>query len=170
MGRWGEGQAHDFKSVSDDSDSHELLAVVAAVHHKRVGETLNNGAVSLAKALDSKAAGGVGDVDRGADLNVVAIVRGRISSGSCKSAAHGQDIEIGAFKPAILAAPPPCKLPAKGSTHVNEMSRTSTSSYDHLLKSLMVPISSVTSLGKTMYPLGFSISTSAVSDMLGDCC
>ena len=55
-------------------------------------------------------------------------------------------------------------------THVNEISRTSTSSYDHLLKSLMEPISSVTSLGRTMYPLGFSTSTSAVSDMLGDCC
>lgn len=57
---------------------------------------------------------------------------------------------------------------ARDGTHVNEISRTSTSSYDHLLKSLMEPISSVTSLGKTIYPLGFSTSTSAVSDMLGD--
>ncbi len=32
----------------------------------------------------------------------------------------------------------------------------------------MEPISAVTSLGKTIYPLGLSTSTSAVSDMLGD--
>jgi len=51
-------------------------------------------------------------------------------------------------------------------THVKLMSRTSTSSYDHLLKSLTVPISCVTSLGRTWYPLGFSTSTSPLSDMV----
>jgi hypothetical protein len=48
------------------------------------------------------------------------------------------------------------------------MSRISTSSYDHLLNSLMVPISAVTSLGRTGYPsLGLSTSTSSpLSDIL----
>lgn len=55
-----------------------------------------------------------------------------------------------------------------GLTYVNEISLTSTSSYVHLLKSLMVPISDATSLGRGRKPLWFSTSTSAVSDMLGN--
>lgn len=59
--------------MSNDADSHQLLAVVAAVHHERVGEALDDGAVGLSEALDGIAASGVGDVDRGADLDVVAV-------------------------------------------------------------------------------------------------
>jgi hypothetical protein len=58
--------------VGNDAHSHELLAVVAAVHHERVGETLNDGALGLPEALDSISAGGVGDVDGRADLDVIA--------------------------------------------------------------------------------------------------
>ena len=65
--------------MSHDADSHKLLAVVAAVHHERVGETLDDGAVGLAEAFHGIAAGGVGDVDGGADLDVVAVVEDRIS-------------------------------------------------------------------------------------------
>ena len=43
---------YDFKSVCNNPDSHELLAVVAAIHHKRIGEALNNRALCLAKSLD----------------------------------------------------------------------------------------------------------------------
>lgn len=50
--------------------------------------------------------------------------------------------------------------------HVKLISRTSTSSYDHLLKSLTVPISAVTSLGRMFETLGFSTSTSPLSDMI----
>lgn len=57
----------------------------------------------------------------------------------------------------------------RGNAHVKEISRTSTSSYDHLLKSLIVPISAVTSFGKTVYPLGFSTSTSPLSDIVHLC-
>ena len=39
----------DFKAVLDDPDGHQLLAVVAAVHHQRVNQTLDNGALSLAE-------------------------------------------------------------------------------------------------------------------------
>ena len=60
--------------MCDDPDSHQLLAVVAAVHHERVGEALNDRALCLAESLDSIATGGVGDVDRSADLDVVAVV------------------------------------------------------------------------------------------------
>ena len=44
--------AYDFEGVSNDADSHELLAVVAAIHHERVGEALNDWALCLAKSLD----------------------------------------------------------------------------------------------------------------------
>lgn len=44
--------AYDFKSVCNDSDSHELLAVVSAVHHERVGEAFNDWALCLAESLD----------------------------------------------------------------------------------------------------------------------
>lgn len=49
--------------MGNDADSHELLSVVAAVHHQRVGETLDDRAVGLAEALDGIATGGMGDVD-----------------------------------------------------------------------------------------------------------
>ncbi len=71
--RRGEGQAHDFKSMSNDADSHELFAVIAAIHHEGVGEAFDDGAVGLAEALDGIAASGVRDVDGGADLDVVAV-------------------------------------------------------------------------------------------------
>lgn len=43
--------------MSNNAHSHELLAVVAAVHHERVGETLNDGALGLPEPLDSISAG-----------------------------------------------------------------------------------------------------------------
>lgn len=67
------GDSYDLEGVSDNADSHELLAVVATVHHEGVGETLNDGAVGLAEALDGIATSGVGEVDGGADLDVVAV-------------------------------------------------------------------------------------------------
>ena len=161
--------AHDFERVSNDADSHELLPVVASVHHERIGETLNNGAVGLAEAFDGIASGRVRDVDGGADLNVVAIGEHLVSHHACQTAVPSRSKNWTASNSISIAALSPRKLQAPNGTHVNEISRTSTSSYDHLLKSLMEPISSVTSLGKTMYPLGFSTSTSAVSDMLGNC-
>lgn len=71
--------AHDLERVRNDADGHELLAVVAAVHHQRVGEALNDGAVGLAEALGGIATGGVRDVDGGADLDVVAAKRWFVS-------------------------------------------------------------------------------------------
>ena len=64
---------HDLEGVGNDADSHELLSVVAAVHHEGVGQALDDGALSLAETLGSIAASGVRKVDRGADLDVVAI-------------------------------------------------------------------------------------------------
>jgi hypothetical protein len=57
--------------VCDDADGHQLLAVVATVHHEGVGEALDDGALCLAESLRGISTGGVGDVDGGADLNVV---------------------------------------------------------------------------------------------------
>lgn len=65
-------KTHDLESVGNNADSHELLSVVAAVHHQRVGKTLDDGALGLPEALDGIATGGVRDIDGRADLNVIA--------------------------------------------------------------------------------------------------
>ena len=59
--------------MRDDANSHEFLAVVAAVHHERVGQTLDDGALSLAEAFHCVPPGGVRYVDGLADLDVVAM-------------------------------------------------------------------------------------------------
>ena len=157
--------------MSNDADGHELFAVVPAVHHERVGKTLDDGAVGFPEALDGIAACRMRDVDGRADLDVIAVGEDLVSQNPCQSDVQSHSGKTRTFKPTASAAWCPRELQAPNRcTHVKEMSRTSTSSYDHLLKSLMEPISSVTSLGSTMYPLGFSTSTSAVSDMLGNSC
>lgn len=65
-------KTYDLEGVGNDADSEELLSAVTAVHHERVGQTLDDGALSLAETLGSIAASGVRDVDRRADLDVVA--------------------------------------------------------------------------------------------------
>ena len=49
----------DLKGVLDDADGHDLLAVVATVHHEGVGEALYDGALRLAEPLLGVAASGV---------------------------------------------------------------------------------------------------------------
>ena len=66
------GSTYDLESVGNDADGHELLSVVTTIHHQRVGKTLDDGALCLSKSLLGVSTGGVGDVDRGADLDVVA--------------------------------------------------------------------------------------------------
>jgi hypothetical protein len=63
--------------VGNNADSHELLSVVAAVHHERVGETLHDGAVGLAEALLGIPTSGVRNVDRSPNLDVVARIKRR---------------------------------------------------------------------------------------------
>jgi hypothetical protein len=70
--RGGAGETHDLEAVGDDADGHELLSVVTAVHHQGVGETLDDRALCLSESLLGVSAGGVGDVDGGSDLDVVA--------------------------------------------------------------------------------------------------
>jgi hypothetical protein len=64
---------YDLERVRNDADSHELLSVVTTVHHQGVGETLDDGALCLSESLLCISTGRMGDVDRGADLDVVAI-------------------------------------------------------------------------------------------------
>lgn len=66
---------YNLKSMSNNADSHELLAVVAAVHHERVGQALNDRALGLAEALGGIATSGMGEVDGRANLNVIARCR-----------------------------------------------------------------------------------------------
>ena len=63
---------YDFKRVSDDADGHELLAVIASIHHEGVCEAFDDRTLGFAESLYGVAAGGVGDVDWRADLDVVA--------------------------------------------------------------------------------------------------
>ena len=53
-------QMDDLKGVLDDAHGHELLAIVAAMHHHGVGEALHDGALGLAEALGRIAARAVG--------------------------------------------------------------------------------------------------------------
>lgn len=61
--------------MGNNADSQKLLAAVTTVHHERVGQTLDDGALSLAETLDGIAASGVREVDGVADLDVVAVCR-----------------------------------------------------------------------------------------------
>lgn len=44
-------QVDDLKCMLNNADSHQLLAVVAAVHHHGVGQTLHDGALGFAETL-----------------------------------------------------------------------------------------------------------------------
>lgn len=46
-------QVDDLEGVLDDAHGHQLLAVVAAVHHHGVGQTLHDGALGLTETLGS---------------------------------------------------------------------------------------------------------------------
>jgi hypothetical protein len=59
--------------VSNNTDGHKLLSVITAVHHQGVGETLDDWALRLSESLLCVSTGRVGDVDWGADLDVVAV-------------------------------------------------------------------------------------------------
>ena len=61
--------------MSNNAHSHKLLSVVTTVHHQGVGQSLNDRACCLAKSFLGVTAGGVWDVDRGSDLDVVTAVR-----------------------------------------------------------------------------------------------
>ena len=47
----------DLKSVTEDAGGHELLAVVAAVHHHGVDHALNNWALQAEKKKSKQASG-----------------------------------------------------------------------------------------------------------------
>lgn len=57
--------------MRNNPDSHELLSTVTTVHHERIGETLNDGTLSLAETLGSVPTGRVWEVDRLTNLNVI---------------------------------------------------------------------------------------------------
>ena len=50
--RRGEKETHDFECMGDNADSHELFAVVAAIHHEGVRKALDNRAIGFTKALN----------------------------------------------------------------------------------------------------------------------
>ena len=84
----------DLKGVLDDAHGHELLAVVAAVHHEGGGETLDNWALRLAEALNLVATSGVGQVLSILllDSNVILGEEGIQMSYVCMSLCSGQRI------------------------------------------------------------------------------
>ena len=67
------GKTNDLKGVIDDPDGHQLLAIVAPIHHQGVCQALDDGALGFAETFHGVAAGGVGDVDWGADLDIISV-------------------------------------------------------------------------------------------------
>jgi hypothetical protein len=55
-------QVDDLKGVLNNANGHKLLSVVASRHHQGVGQTLNNGALSLAETLNVVSSSSVGKV------------------------------------------------------------------------------------------------------------
>ena len=74
-------ETYDFKSMSNDPDSHEFLAVVSSVHHQGVCQSLDDRALGFPESFCGVSAGGVGDVDWGADLDVISISESKVSAG-----------------------------------------------------------------------------------------
>lgn len=66
---------HNLKGVCNDSDSHQLLAVVATVHHESIRQALDDGALCFAELLGRVFAGRVWEVDWITDLDIVTIAR-----------------------------------------------------------------------------------------------
>jgi hypothetical protein len=64
-------QVDDLERVCNDADGHELLAVVAALHHQAVDEALDDGHLGLFELLLGVTTCGVGEIDGVADLDVV---------------------------------------------------------------------------------------------------
>lgn len=58
--------------MGDNSDGHQLLAVVATVHHQGVGQSLDDRALRLSESLCGISTSGVREVDGRSDLDVVA--------------------------------------------------------------------------------------------------
>lgn len=56
-------EVDDVEAMLDDAHSHDLLAVVTAVHHERAHQALDNRALRLPEALDVVAAGGMRQED-----------------------------------------------------------------------------------------------------------
>ena len=52
-------QMDDLERVLEDADGHELFAIVAAVHHERIGHPLHDGALGLAEPFGRVTAGAV---------------------------------------------------------------------------------------------------------------
>ncbi len=57
------GEGDDLESVLDDTESHDLLTRVAAVHHHAVDKTLDDGALTLTEGTLVVATSSVGEVD-----------------------------------------------------------------------------------------------------------
>jgi len=75
---------HNGESVVDDANSHKLLSVVAAVHHQRVGETLDDGALGLTETLGGVTSGGMRKVDWRPNLQVIATGYRKLSANSLR--------------------------------------------------------------------------------------
>lgn len=105
--------------MSDNSDSHQLLSVIAAVHHQGVGETLDDWALCLSESLLCISAGRVGDIDWCSDLDVVAVLN-ELAQSPASSA-----FESPSIPPAAVYV---LQNVAIGDSYVNEISRISTSS------------------------------------------
>ena len=74
-------EVDDVESVLDDADGHDLLAVVAAVHHQGACHTLDNRALRLLEALLLEATGRVRHKLRKLGLDGDVILEGDVADG-----------------------------------------------------------------------------------------
>lgn len=76
--------SYNFEGMCDNPNSHQLLSVISAVHHQGVRQPFDDGTLRLSESLRGITASGVRDVDRRADLDVVAAARKGIFSNQIK--------------------------------------------------------------------------------------
>ena len=71
-------RTYNLEGVCDNSDGHQLLAVVATIHHQGIGQSFNDWALCLSESFGGISTGRVRDIDGRSDLDVIAV-------GQCQS-------------------------------------------------------------------------------------
>merc|ERR1719427_931783 len=85
----------DLEGVFDNSDCHELLAVVPAVHHEGVHQTLHDGALGLAETLGSVSSSRVGKILGILLLDCNVILEGHVGDLDILAAPLSEQLDFG---------------------------------------------------------------------------
>jgi len=88
-------QMDDLERVLDDAAGHQLLAVVATLHHQGAGQSLHNGALGLAETLGGITSGGVGKVAGELLLHRDVILQGDVVDGDIVAGPAAEQLDLG---------------------------------------------------------------------------